>query len=505
MEKNNLRHEALEAIKRVRWMPAWGEERISNMIAGRPDWCISRQRTWGVPIVAFTCTSCDKLVKDRTVLDAVVEQFKTHSADFWYEKTAAEMLPAGYQCAECGGAEFSKEKDILDVWFDSGSSHLAVLCDRYDLPWPADLYLEGGDQYRGWFHSSLLVGMGTKGDAPYRGCLTNGWALDEKGRAMSKSLGNVIEPEKVIKQAGAEILRLWVSSVEFWEDVRLGDEILQRLTEAYRKIRNTFRYTLGNLHEFNPETDAVPAEALEPIDQWILVRAEELVAKCRGWYEEYAFHRIYQACYAFCTSDLSAVYFDVLKDRLYTTATRSQARRSAQTALYRLTDALVRLLAPILSFTCEEIWRSLGHTESVHLAYFPEAAELSAGIPDAQRAKLADWDRLMALRPEVTKPLEAARQANLIGAPLEARVKIIADETTFALLDAHRRELAGLFIVSQVELTNSGTAPIAVEVERAVGGKCERCWKFVSDIGADADLPTVCGSCAGAVKEMFSA
>ncbi|MFO0365536.1 MAG: isoleucine--tRNA ligase [Acidobacteriota bacterium] len=505
MEKNNLRQEALAAISRVKWMPAWGEERISNMIAGRPDWCISRQRTWGVPIVAFTCTGCEKLVQDRTVLDAVVEQFKTHSADLWYEKTAAELLPPGYRCASCGGGEFSKENDILDVWFDSGSSHLAVLCDRYDLPWPADLYLEGGDQYRGWFHSSLLVGVGTRGDAPYRGCLTNGWALDEKGRAMSKSLGNVIEPEKVIKQAGAEILRLWVSSVEFWEDVRLGDEILQRLTDAYRKIRNTFRYTLGNLHGFNPATDAVPAEALAPIDQWILVRAEELVGKCRGWYEEYAFHRIYQACYAFCTTDLSAVYFDVLKDRLYTAATRSAARRSAQTALYRLTDALVRLLAPILTFTCEEIWRSLGHTESVHLAYFPAAADLTAGIPAAQRVPLADWDRLMALRPEVTKPLEAARQANLIGAPLEARIRITADEATYALLKAHESDLAGLFIVSAVELASSGAGPMTVEVERAAGSKCERCWKFVAALGADADLPTVCAPCASAVKEMFGA
>jgi len=315
----------------------------------------------------------------------------------------------------------------------------------------------------------------------------------------------VIEPEKVIKQSGAEILRLWVSSVEFWEDVRLGDEILQRLTDAYRKIRNTFRYTLGNLHGFNPATDAVPAEALAPIDQWILVRAEELVAKCRGWYDEYAFHRIYQACYAFCTTDLSAVYFDVLKDRLYTTATRSAARRSAQTALYRLTDALVRLLAPILTFTGEEIWRSLGHAESVHLAYFPAAADLTAGIPAAQRARLADWDRLMALRPEVTKPLEAARQANLIGAPLEARIRITAEEATYALLQAHESDLAGLFIVSAVELASSGAGPMTVEVERAAGSKCERCWKFVAALGADADLPTVCAPCASAVKEMFGA
>ncbi len=505
MEKNNLRQEALEAIKRVQWMPTWGEERISNMIAVRPDWCISRQRTWGVPIVSFTCTACAELVRDRTVLDGVVAQFKAHSADIWYEKTPAELLPEGYSCSGCGASDFSKEKDILDVWFDSGSSHLAVLNERYDLPWPADLYLEGGDQYRGWFHSSLLVGIGTKGDAPYRGCLTNGWALDEKGRAMSKSLGNVIEPEKIIKQAGADILRLWVSSVEFWEDVRLGDEILQRLTEAYRKFRNTFRYALGNLHGFDPQTDAVAAEEMEPIDQWILVRAEELVAKCRVWYDEYAFHRIYQACYAFCSTDLSAVYFDVLKDRLYTTATKSRARRSAQTALYRLTDSLIRLLAPILSFTCEEIWKSLGKTDSVHLALLPAPAELTVGIPTAQRTALADWDKLMALRGEVTKPLETARQTNLIGAPLEAKVKISAEEATYALLAAHRDELPGLFIVSQVELEQGGPGPIAVEVGKAEGTKCERCWKFMPSIGSDADLPTVCAPCAAAVREMFAA
>ena len=505
MEKNNLRQEALDAIKRVKWMPTWGEERISNMIAARPDWCISRQRTWGVPIVAFTCNSCGELVKDRTVLDLVVAHFKIHSADLWYEKTPAELLPEGYACGSCGASDFSKEKDILDVWFDSGSSHLAVLNERYDLPWPADLYLEGGDQYRGWFHSSLLVGVGTKGDAPYRGCLTNGWALDEKGRAMSKSLGNVIEPEKIIKQAGADILRLWVSSVEFWEDVRLGDEILQRLTEAYRKFRNTFRYALGNLHGFDPQTDAVLAEEMEPIDQWILVRGDELVAKCRVWYDEYAFHRIYQACYAFCSTDLSAVYFDVLKDRLYTTATKSRARRSAQTALYRLTDSLIRLLAPILAFTCEEIWKSLGKTESVHLALLPNPEELTAGIPAAQRSSLADWDKLMALRGEVTKPLETARQTNLIGAPLEAKVKIAAEEATYNLLAAHQDELPGLFIVSQVELVRGGPGPMVVEVGKADGTKCERCWKFMPNVGADPELPTVCAPCAGAVREMFAA
>ena len=503
MERNDLRQKALDAIGRVKWWPAWGEERISNMIATRPDWCISRQRTWGVPIIAFTCKSCEKIVTDRAPLDKVVDLFREHSADIWYEKTAAELLGEGFACAHCGGTEFEKERDILDVWFDSGSSHLAVLNEANGLPWPSDMYLEGGDQYRGWFHSSLLVGVGLKGDAPYRATLTNGWTLDGEGKAMSKSLGNTIEPEKIIKQYGAEILRLWVSSVEFWEDVRLSETILTRLTEAYRKIRNTFRYALGNLDGFDPATDLVPFAELEEIDQWILTRADDLVAKCRGFYDEYAFHRVYQAAYAFCGTDLSAVYFDVLKDRLYTTATKSAGRRSAQTALWRLTDALTRLLAPVLAFTCEEIWQSFarpaGAPSSVHIALLPNAGEFS-GRMDAER--VAVWDQLIAVRGEVLKVLEAARQEKVIGAPLEARVRLEADATLLPLLESYSGQLPALFIVSEVELA-SGDA-LRASVLRATGVKCERCWKYTHDVGADADLPVVCAPCAAAVKEMVA-
>ena len=503
MERNDLRQKALDAIGRVKWWPAWGEERISNMIATRPDWCISRQRTWGVPIIAFTCKSCEKIVTDRAPLDKVVDLFREHSADIWYEKTAAELLGEGFACAHCGGTEFEKERDILDVWFDSGSSHLAVLNEANGLPWPSDMYLEGGDQYRGWFHSSLLVGVGLKGDAPYRATLTNGWTLDGEGKAMSKSLGNTIEPEKIIKQYGAEILRLWVSSVEFWEDVRLSETILTRLTEAYRKIRNTFRYALGNLDGFDPATDLVPFSELEEIDQWILTRADDLVAKCRGFYDEYAFHRVYQAAYAFCGTDLSAVYFDVLKDRLYTTATKSAGRRSAQTALWRLTDALTRLLAPVLAFTCEEIWQSFarpaGAPSSVHIALLPNAGEFS-GRMDAER--VAVWDQLIAVRGEVLKVLEAARQEKVIGAPLEARVRLEADATLLPLLESYSGQLPALFIVSEVELA-SGDA-LRASVLRATGVKCERCWKHTHDVGADADLPVVCAPCAAAVKEMVA-
>ncbi len=504
MERNGFREAALEAVHKTRWMPEWGEERIANMIATRPDWCISRQRVWGVPIIVFYCDRCREPFTDRKVLDHVVELFDEHSADIWYERSAAELLPAGSVCARCGGGEFSKENDILDVWFDSGSSHLAVLNERFGLTWPADLYMEGGDQYRGWFHSSLLVGVGIKGGSPYRMCALNGWVLDGEGRAMHKSLGNSIEPQEVWKDHGAEILRLWSASVEFNEDVRFSPTILTRLVDAYRKLRNTFRYLLGNLSDFDPERDAVPAAEMAGIDQWILLRAEDLVARARGWYEKFEFHKVYHSVYAFATVDLSAVYFDVLKDRLYTAAKKSQARRSAQTALYRLLDALVRLLAPILSFTAEEVWEHMQRPGSVHVAFFPEPAELSAGLDEAARKRAEAWDRLIQVRDEVLKSLEEARNGKLIGAPLEARVRLSADGDLYPLLERYASELPSLFIVSQVDLDCADGPGLRVTVERAAGGKCERCWKYTGDIGSDARFPTICGPCAEAVEETLN-
>ncbi|MDE3166594.1 MAG: class I tRNA ligase family protein, partial [Acidobacteriota bacterium] len=398
----------------------------------------------------------------------------------------------------------SKETDILDVWFDSGSSHLAVLNQRFGLEWPADVYLEGGDQYRGWFHSSLLVGTGLKGGAPYRSCVLNGWVLDGEGKAMHKSLGNTIEPDAIIKEHGADILRLWSASVEFNEDVRVSPTILTRLVDAYRKLRNTFRYMLGNLNGFDPEKDAVPAEEMAGIDQWILLRAEDLVARCRGWYDEFAFHKVYHSAYAFCTVDLSAVYFDILKDRLYTSAAKSQARRSAQTALYRLLDALVRLLAPLVSFTADEVWQYMGREGSVHTAYFPEAGDLAAGIGGEARRRAAAWERVMEVRDSVLKSLEAARNEKRIGAPLEARVVLSASGDLLALLQQQAAELPSIFIVSQVEVVE-GEGELAVKVERAAGTKCERCWKYTLDTGADARFPTICAPCAAAVNEMVHA
>jgi len=505
MDRNGLREKTLAAIKNVHWMPEWGDERMSNMIATRPDWCISRQRVWGVPITVFYCAQCREPLKDRKILDRIVDLFEQHTADVWYEKSAAELVGPGAQCAKCGSSEFTKESDILDVWFDSGSSHLAVLKDSNGLSWPADLYLEGGDQYRGWFHSSLLVGVGLKGGAPYRACATNGWALDGEGRAMHKSLGNAIEPEEVIKRYGAEVLRLWAASVEFNEDVRMSETILARLIEAYRKLRNTFRYPLGNLWDFDAQRDAVPADRLPEIDQWILLRAEDLVMRCRAWYAEFAFHKVYRAVYDFATVDLSAVYFDVLKDRLYTAAPKSHTRRSAQTVLRRLLYALVRLCAPILAFTTDEVWRHMGLDGTVHTALLPEPSELTTGIPDEQRKRAENWDRLMQVRQDVLKSLEIARQEKFIGAPLEARVRVSANGDLYPLLNAYADELPALFIVSQVELSPGAGDTVQVKVERAAGCKCERCWKYKTDIGSHPAYPTICTSCAEAVEEILHA
>ncbi len=508
MERNRLRERALEAIRKIKWMPAWGEERIYNMIASRPDWCISRQRIWGVPITVFTCEDCHTQITDKKLLDYVVDQFAEHTADIWYEKTSAELLPPGTVCGQCGSANLAKEQDILDVWFDSGSSHLAVLNERWHLDWPADLYLEGGDQYRGWFHSSLLVGVALKGDSPYRECSTNGWTLDERGQAMSKSLGNVVEPEKVIKASGAEILRLWVSSVEYQEDVRLSDTILQRLVEAYRKMRNTFKYALGNLHDFNPETDTVSAGEMLEIDQWILTRAEALTVKVRDFYGDFAFHRVYQAVYNFATTDLSSIYFDVLKDRLYTATPKSQARRSAQTAMWRVTEALVRLMAPILTFTTEEVWGYLPKApdaaQSVHLTLFPEPAELTEGLTAGHRARLENWERLIGVRETVNRYLEVAREAKLIGSSLAAKVHVKASRDVMPLLQQYERDLPALFITSQVVLEGHDDAQTTAAVHKADGVKCERCWKFTLDVGSDPKLPTCCAPCAAAVTEILS-
>jgi isoleucyl-tRNA synthetase len=499
MERNDLRARTLKAIQDVKWLPAWGQERMSNMIATRPDWCISRQRVWGVPIIAFYCENCQEPMTDRKVLDHIVEIFRQHTADAWYERSAAELVGSGVACARCGGREFRKESDILDVWFESGCSHLAVLTPANGLPWPSNMYIEGGDQYRGWFHSSLLVGVALKGAAPYRECATNGWTLDEQGRAMSKSRGIGVEPEEVISKFGADVLRLWVSSVDFVEDVRLSDTILKRVSEAYVKFRNNiFKNLLGNLYDFHPDTDAVPGDELVEIDQWILLKTEELVAQCRDWYDEYAFHKVYRAVYDFATTDLSAVWIDIVKDRLYTAGVRSHSRRSAQTAVYRIAYALVRLLAPILSFTTEEVWGYLrkpaGSPESVHLALLPEADELAQGITEKNLAK---WSAVMTVRDDVLKKLEIERAEKRIGKSLEARAIVTAPDPLYPLLQEFAADLPAVFIVSQVEL-REGT--YSVEIQRADGIKCERCWKYTLDVGNNPEFPTLCAACSDAIQ-----
>jgi isoleucyl-tRNA synthetase len=504
MEKNGLRQRTLEAIKQVKWWAPGGEERISNMIASRPDWCISRQRVWGVPIVVFYCEDCETPITDKAILSRVTAIFKEKTADAWYSMSAAELAGPDAKCPKCASNKLRKEKDILDVWFDSGSSHLAVVTPENDLQWPADMYLEGGDQYRGWFHSSLLIGVALKGSAPYREVVTNGWTLDEDGRAMSKSIGNTVEPEKVIQQSGADVLRLWVSSVVYYEDVRLGDNMLKRLAEAYFKLRNSFRYILGATGDFDPSKNALdPVQMLE-IDQWILLRMEDLVTRCRASYDTYEFHKVYRAVYDFAISDLSNLYFDVIKDRLYTSPIDSRERRSAQTAVWRIGNALFRLMAPVLAFTADEAWsyfrKPEGAPESIHLALFPEAAEVTAGLPASIRESASKWDHLMSVRIEVLKSLEAARQAKVIGKPTDASVAVQAGAALYPLLKEYEAQLPELFIVSQVALSNHAAEGIAVHVERAAGVKCQRCWKFKPDVGSHSALPTICGSCAVTVE-----
>ncbi len=510
MDRENLREKTLEAIKHVQWYPAWGEERMTNMIAPRPDWCISRQRVWGVPIIAFYCEACTEPFIEKAVLDGVVALFRQHTSDVWYSKSAAELMGSECKCHKCGGTSFRKETDILDVWFDSGSSNLAVLTAANGLNWPADMYLEGGDQFRGWFQSSLLAGVALNGSSPYRECVTHGWTLDANGRAMSKSLGNSMEPSEIVNKYGADLLRLWVSSVDFTEDVKLSDTITTRLSEAYRKLRNTFRYFLGNMQDFNPATDALPGEKISGFDSWILVKAEDLVRQCLDSYREYAFHKVYRAVYEFAVTELSSIYFEVSKDPLYTAGPTSETRRSRQTALYRLNLALARLLAPVLSFTCEEVWQHAKHPAgempSVHMDLFPSPEDLSRGITAAQRAQAAVWDQLIPVRNQVLKSLDLARDEKIIGAPLEAAVKLSAGSNLYPLLEKVAADLPGFFIVSQVTLEAAGANAdtLEVQVERSGGTKCERCWKYTYDVGSDKELATVCASCAKTVREFFT-
>jgi isoleucyl-tRNA synthetase len=506
-----MRSRTLAEIAKVKWDPAWGEERISNMIATRPDWCISRQRVWGVPIAVFLCENCGKPVNDPHINRRVVQFVAQHGADGWYTPEADAILADGHKCVHCGGTKFKKETDILDVWFESGSSHAAVLGHEPNLPWPADLYLEGGDQHRGWFHSSLLCAIGYEGSAPYRMVATSGWTLDEQGRAMSKSLGNTVDPVEIADTLGGEIVRLWVASVDFREDVACSPQIMQRVAGIYRDIRNTFRYILGNLDGFDPVSDAVTFDQMQPIDQYMLRQMVEVSADVQRAYEEFAFHKIYHRINNFCGVELSAFYFDVLKDRLYTSGRKSVKRRAAQTAIWHIGEALARLLAPIMSFTCEEVWGYLpaiaSRLESVHLNLFPEPGDiLGTGVgidPDPRQAD--DWKVIRSVRETVLKALEEARNQKLIGANLQAQVTLTVSDPVFSVLERFKDDLRYFFIVSAVELkkgASNGDAPVLVQVSKALGEKCERCWNFSTHVGEDKNFPTVCERCSAVLKEL---
>ncbi len=512
MAAHDLRRQALTAIDSVEWVPDWSIRRIKGMIEERPDWCVSRQRAWGVPIPVFYCDECGEVLANEAVLAHVETVFRERGADVWFQENAAALLPDGAKCPKCGSGEFHKETDIFDVWFESGVSHEAVLDARPELQWPADLYLEGSDQHRGWFQSSLLTSVGTRGTAPYREVLTHGFLVDGHGRKMSKSLGNVIDPLKAIERSGADILRLWVSSADYSSDIAVSDEILQRIREGYRRIRNTLRFLLGSLSDFSVDSDSVPFKELEDIDKWALMRLHKLIKRVSAAYDEYKFHVVYHSIYNFCAVDMSSFYLDVLKDRLYTFAADSHERRSAQTALREITESLVRMLAPILVFTADEVWGYLpaaGRESSVHLAALPKYD------PDRVDEELErDWENLLLVRQEVSKALELARTEKLIGGSLEAGVALAVPERLRASIEAYKSELTAIFIVSQVDIAETefdgdtvtmaseAVEGLSVAVFKARGRKCGRCWNFRQDVGENEEHPDVCARCSAVMSEM---
>ncbi len=516
MEANGFRERTLKQIERVRWIPPQGRDRIHDMIRHRPDWCISRQRAWGVPITVFYCEECGEVLANEETFRRISDIFEKEGADAWFSKEVSFLLPEGTRCPKCQGDQFRKETDILDVWFDSGVSWAAVLEPDPELSYPADMYLEGSDQHRGWFHSALLTSVGTRNQAPYRSVLTHGFVVDGEGKKMSKSKGNVVVPEEVIERYGAEVLRLWVSAEDYKDDMRISTEILQRLSDAYRRIRNTARFILGNLFDFDPAKDRVPYGDLTEIDRFALARLHWVIQRVVKAYDAYSFHTVFHTLHQFCVLDLSALYLDILKDTLYISAPSDAVRRSAQTVLFETLRDLTRLMAPILPFTAEEIWDHLptweGKETSVHLTRFPEARGEWIADPLTKR-----WEGLLSVRAEVTKALEIARKAKVIGLALDARVVIAPPPDLLPSLEGNTRLLEDLFIVSQVEISRDGITGEAfdsteipglrIRVETARGKKCARCWKWDESVGMDHGYPDACQRCVevlGRLKGMSS-
>jgi isoleucyl-tRNA synthetase len=512
MDRNNLRENALKHINQVQWIPPWGKERIYGMVKNRPDWCISRQRSWGVPITVFYCSNCGKHLENQEIINYVATLFEKEGADIWFKEDASYLLPPDTSCPACGDKRFTKEMDILDVWFDSGVSYAAVLEKNHNLKMPADMYLEGSDQHRGWFHSSLLTSVGTRGIAPYRSVLTHGFVVDGMGKKMSKSLGNVISPDTVIERHGAEILRLWVASEDYRQDIRISEEIVKRLSESYRKIRNTCRFLLGNLYDFDPKKDRVPYAQLLEIDRFALHQLFLLIQTTRCAYENYEFHTAYHAIYNFCVTEMSATYLDILKDRLYCSPSSTLLRKAAQTVLYEILISLTKLIAPILSFTAEELWWAIPNRdeqgESIHLTLFPSPPE---GYRDENLAYRGGI--LLKVRERVLKSLEVARADKMIGNSLEAKVTIKSPENLLKFLKSYPfNELEDLFIVSQIELLSldgkldlpleNAWEKIEVTINNAPGKKCERCWKYSESVGENRETPTICRRCTEVVRNL---
>ncbi len=497
---DKFKEEAIEAIKGVEWIPGWGEDRISSMVRERKDWCISRQRKWGVPIPIFFCKDCKEPIIDKDAMLHVAKLFGQYGSDIWYEKEADELIPEGLKCPKCGCTSFDKEKDIMDVWFDSGSSHAAVCEQRENLSWPADLYLEGSDQYRGWFQSSLLTAIATKGQSPYKAVVTHGWVIDLEGKKMSKSAGNGLSPKKIIDKYGADILRLWVASSDYHADVRISEEILKQLSESYRKIRNTARFILGNIGDFDPDRDSLPMDELYPLDKWALLKLDALNDKVRAGYDKYDFHQVYQAVHNFCVVDMSNFYFDVLKDRLYTEAKDSKSRRAAQTVIFMILDGMTRLIAPILAYTSDEIWQFMPHrsTDDAENVVFNDMPEKTGVELDDDFITM--WDKIHETRDIVKKALETEIKNKTMRSSLEAKIILSASSDEYDFLKKAEKELAAAFIVSQVEI-NSTEGDMTVEVKPADGEKCERCWSYSTTVGQNSEHPTLCSRCAEVIAK----